>query len=200
MNNVIKIISIILIITKTLTMSSIIKNFLNMVMCTNMIIVTYFYPTDLDMMSLSAYPLFLYCILDLVGNSWDMVIHHISTLMTGLAIYCYRYESQDVATTALVVNSLILTEISTIFLDLIHLGYRHVFIKLGFLFTFTYFRTIGLPWLLIFDSNTCYFCMNATNYVCDSNMLCHLMWSLGISNIMLLNTMWFYKLIMKTLN
>jgi hypothetical protein len=109
------------------------------------------------------------------------------------------YETQNTAVFGVVARSLIFTEVSTIFLDLIHLGYRHLFIKIGFLATFTYFRVLGLPWLFILNPETCYFCIDREDYVCGSNSLCHLMWSTGIATLMLLNSMWFCKLIRKML-
>lgn len=174
------------------------KTLMNMVMCMTMLSASYLYPTDLSTLTMSAYPLLLYCVLDLAGNSWDMVIHHISTLMAGLAMN-YAYEARETAITLTVARGLVFTEISTLFLDLIHLGYRHMLIKLGFLVTFTYFRVVRLPWLFVFNSETCYFCTGPANYVCDSSDLCHLMWSIGITTLMLLNSMWFCKLIRKML-
>ena len=174
------------------------KNLINIAMCLTMLSVSYLYPNDLDILKISTHPLLLYCVLDIAGNSWDMVTHHVSTIMVGLAMN-YSYSTQNNAVTSTVVRSLILTEISTIFLDLIYLGYRHFLVKLGFLITFTYFRVIGLPWLFIFNSETCYFCTGRENYVCDSKTLSHMMWSIGILVLMLLNCMWFSKLIMKIL-
>jgi hypothetical protein len=175
------------------------KTILNMVMCSTILTVASFYPTDLNMIGASAYPLFVYCIVDIIGNSWDMVIHHISTVMVGLVLHYYRYESQDLLTTCLVARSFISTEISTLFLDLIHLGYRHILIRLGFLLTFTYFRVFRLPWLLILSPDTCYFCTERTNYICGPNQFCHMLWSTGSITLMSLNTMWFYKLLRKAL-
>ena len=168
-------------------------------MCITMLLAGYFYPGNLDVMSLSGYPLLIYCVLDIPGNSLDMIIHHISTLMAGLALGSSTYETQNLPSTRIVIQSLIFTEVSTIFLDLIHLGYRHMIIKLGFFLTFTYFRVLGLPWLFILNPETCYFCTDRKDYVCDSNSLCHLMWSTGIFTLMLLNSMWFCKLIRKML-
>ena len=167
-------------------------------MCATMLSVSYLYPTNLSTLTVSAYPLLLYCVLDIPGNSWDMVIHHISTLMTGLTMN-YSYEDRVTAVTLTIARSLIFTEISTIFLDLIHLGYRHLLIKLGFLITFTYFRVMRLPWIFVFNSETCYFCTDRVDYVCGSGDLCHMMWSIGITTLMLLNSMWFCKLIRKML-
>jgi hypothetical protein len=169
-----------------------------MVMCMTMLLATYIYPNDLSMLSKSAYPLLLYCVLDITGNSWDMVIHHIATLMAGLAMH-NTYELQETTVTLTIAKSLILTEISTIFLDLIHLGYRHLLIKLGFIVSFTYFRVIRLPWLLIFNKEVCYFCVDRKDYICGSNDLCNFMWSTGIVTLMSLNIMWFCKIISKIL-
>lgn len=174
------------------------KTMYNILMCFMMIITSYYYPTDLDALALCTIPLLIYCVIDIYGNSWDMVIHHISTLFTGLAMY-YTYDDRDIYTATLVARNLIWTEVSTIFLDLIYLGYRNLLVKLSFVVTFTYFRAIRLPWVIVYDSDTCYFCIDNTDYVCGANELCHIIWSIGIFNLLMLNTMWYGKLLSKML-
>lgn len=175
-----------------------VKTFANMFMCFAMLTASYFYPNNLDILSLWTIPLWIYCIIDARGNSWDMIIHHVSTIFTGLAMN-YSYPERDIIITGFVARNLIHTEISTIFLDLIHLGYRNFMVKLGFFITFTYFRVLRLPWIFIYDNNTCYFCINRKDYVCGTNNICHIMWSIGMVNLLMLNTMWYGKLIRKIL-
>lgn len=174
------------------------KTVMNMIMCCGMLMTSYCYPNDLDILSMCTIPLLIYCVIDIRGNSWDMVIHHISTLFAGLAMN-YTYVDRDIDTATIVAKNLILTEISTVFLDLIHLGYRNLLIKLGFAITFTYFRAIRLPWVMVYDSDTCYFCIDSKDYVCGTNDLCHILWSVGVFNLLMLNTMWYGRLITKIL-
>jgi len=169
-----------------------------MAMCIIMLSASYMYPTNLSIVSTASYPLLLYCILDIAGNSWDMVIHHISTIIVCLTLH-NTYSLQEITTTLEVTNNLMFTEVSTIFLNFIHLGYKHLLIKLGFLLTFTYFRVIKLPWIFIFNEETCYFCVDRKSYVCGSSDLCHFMWRTSIITLMLLNSMWFCKIIRKIL-
>ena len=158
----------------------------------------YQYPTNLEMMSLATCPLIGYCILDIIGNSWDMIIHHISTIVITVSLH-YSYNTQDTLVASKVARDLMFTEVSTVFLDFIHLGYSSIVIKILFLLSFTYFRIIQIPLLLIINSDTCYFCKEPIDFVCSTNIICHMTWSISILSLMLLNIMWFLKIIQKML-
>lgn len=167
-----------------------------LIMCLWILYVCFFHPDDVLILGLTSYPLCVYCLIDIPGNTTDMIIHHFSTIVTTASLH-YSYPDKSLELTAKVTNALMCTEVSTIFLNLIHLGYKHIFIKLLFLFTFTYYRIYKIPDLLILNSDTCYFCNNENNYVCNDNVICHIGWSMSTINLMALNVIWYIKILRK---
>jgi hypothetical protein len=165
----------------------------NLIISLSVLLTSYWYPNDLN---ITTFPLLIYYIFNVSNNSWDMIIHHISAIMVGLSMN-YSYNLEDITTTTIVARHLINTEIPSVFLHLIDIGYHNIIVKIGFIITFIYFRMIKLPWILIFDNETCYFCINNNNYICGSNDLCHILWSIGIFNILLINTIWYTKMMLK---
>ena len=174
-----------------------INTIFNMIMCTAMLSVSRLYSSDLDTITTATYPLFFYCIVDIPFNTWDMIFHHICTLMIGYVLNV-RYPGQNTEATLVLAKAFIDTEISTVFLDLMYLRCRHPMIKVSFITTFLYYRIIRLTNLLFFNPTTCYFC-DQSDFICDDNTKCHIAWVTSTTSLLVLNLFWFAKILGKAL-
>lgn len=174
-----------------------INTIFNMIMCMTMLTISRLYPSDLDSVTLATYPLFAYCIIDIPFNTWDMIFHHVCTLMIGYTLNV-RYPEQNTDVTLVLAKSFIDTEISTILLDMMYLGYRHRLIKLSFVATFFYYRIISLVFLLFINPTTCYFC-NLSDFICGDDTRCHISWVVSTLGLTSLNVFWFAKILVKAL-
>ena len=171
-----------------------IRTLLNMAMCSIMLLVSSVYPSDLYAMEVATRPLVLYCLLDLLSNSWDMIAHHTATLIT-IFILSSIYPNQNDISKAIVAKTFIEMEISTLFLDLIHLRYRQLSIMLAFIFTFFHYRVIRPPQVLVLDESTSYW----SGAVCGSDQVCNTFWVASTLTLMSLNIYWFTKIPSKIL-
>ena len=171
-----------------------VKTILNMIMCSTMLLVSHVYPSDLYAMEVTTRPLVLYCLLELLSNSWDMIAHHTATLIT-IFILSSTYSNQNDISKAVVAKTFIEMEISTLFLDLIHLRYRQLSIMLAFMVTFFHYRVIRLPEVLILDESTSYW----SGAVCGSDQVCNIFWITSTLALMFLNIYWFARIPLKIL-
>ena len=140
--------------------------------------------------------LITYCLLD-IRNSRDMIIHHISTIVLNITFYYVavnnsRLTKIEAETFNKIIKAFLDVEFSTVFLALIHLGYRHLAIKLAFFLLFGYYRIFNLTWLITVDYQPSYL-----SSICQTSNICYLSWYLGCYPIIILNYYWYYLIIGK---
>lgn len=140
--------------------------------------------------------LMLYCILDL-SNSIDMIIHHIATVMLNITFFytCYHLEyldKSDQQSISEIVCSFFMVEVSTIFLALIHLGYRNIVMRFLFVVSFVYYRIISLSYTLYN-----YYQSKYIDQICQDSEWCRLRWYLGSIPVVALNYYWFGLIVNK---
>lgn len=169
----------------------------NMIMCMSMLSISRLYPSDLHIMTIATCPLLVYCIIDTPFNTLDMILHHTFTLMTGYVLNV-RYSGQNEEITLVIAKAFIDTEISTIFLNLMYLRYRHFLVKFSFIVTFFYYRIICIIFLLFINPTTSYF-SDQSGFICGEDAGCHAMWSVSTLGLCSLNIYWFVKILEKVL-
>ena len=169
----------------------------NMIMCVSMLSISHLYPSDLHAMTIATYPLFVYCIVDTPFNTFDMILHHTFTLMLGHVLNV-RYSGQNEELTLIISKAFVDTEISTIFLNLMYLRYRHFLVKFSFIATFFYYRIVCIIFLLFINPTTSYF-SDQSEFICDNDTGCHAMWSVSTLGLLSLNIYWFVKILEKVL-
>lgn len=168
-----------------------------MIMCITMLSITQLYPSDLYTITISTYPIYIYCIVDIYYNTWDMILHHVFTLMLGYVL-SIRYIGQNEELIIVMAKAFINTEISTLFLNLLHLRYKHILIKISFITTFFYYRIICIMFLLFINPTTCYFC-NQSDFICGDDTGCHVIWPICSGGLMTLNIFWLTKILGKVI-
>jgi len=174
-----------------------INTIFNMIMCVSMLSISRLYPSDSHAITLVTYPLLVYCIIDIPYNTWDMILHHTFTLMIGYVLNV-RYSGQNDEITLVIAKAFIDTEISTIFLNLMYLRYRHFLIKFSFIVTFFYYRIICIIFLLFISPTTSYF-SDQSEFICDNDTKCDIAWVTSTTSLMVLNLFWFTKILGKAL-
>ena len=170
-----------------------INTLMNMIMCISILSISHFYPSDMNTMTIATYPLFIYCIVDIPYNRWDMVLHHSFTLILGLTL-SFDYVGKNEDLTLMVSKTFIDTEISTIFLNMLYLGYNQALIRISFITTFFYYRIICILFLLFINPSTCYFC-NQSDFVCGNDISCNKLWIISTIGLSSLNIFWFVKIL-----
>ena len=104
--------------------------------------------SDIESMMYITPILIIYCVAD-INNHLNMIIHHIATIFLNIMFMYFianseRLTPQELKEVETIILSFFNVEISTIFLSLIHLGYKNIYIKLSFFLSFLYFRIILL--------------------------------------------------------
>jgi hypothetical protein len=151
---------------------------------------------DLPDLSLISPLLILYCLLDL-RNTPSMVLHHIATVLLNVTFWFVAHNIEyldDVTRTSVgqIVGGFFDLETSTILLAFMHLGYRHLYLKLLFVATFVYYRLINLGGLLMWEYDPRYI-----TDICRGNNFCYYSWYLGCPPLVLLNYYWAYQIFQK---
>jgi len=98
---------------------------------------TYMYGNDLILLRNCNYILIVYCMADIYGNTLEMFIHHIATILLGYIIHNASYRDLTLEQNNLLTDYttvLLQTEISSIPLNLIHLGYKNKYTKVSLYF------------------------------------------------------------------
>ena len=172
------------------------KAIISLAVSSLVVIFRYFVFTDLNDLVFLSPLLILYCLGDL-RNSTDMVMHHLATVALnitfGYVIYNRHYmTTEDQESVASIVCRFFEVEASTILLSLMHLGYRHIGIKLGFLFSFLYFRIYQVTWALLYQYNPL-----QIEAICQTSSGCYLNWYFGCITLVSLNYYWFWLIICK---
>lgn len=148
-----------------------------------------------DLVSLCPF-LMVYCLADL-KNSFDMVLHHLATIMLNISCFFVHQnlhlltstEQQDVFD---ITSSFFLVEMSTIWLALMHLGFRNGVVRLLFLSTFIYYRIGYLTYLLWTRYQTRFITV-----LCHDSCLCQANWYLGSTTLISLNYYWLCVIVLK---
>ena len=148
---------------------------------------------DLPDLSLISPLLIIYCLLDLRSTP-SMVLHHIATVLLNVTFW---FVSQNIdhldnttrTSVGQIVGGFFDLETSTVFLALIHMGYRHIALKLLFLGTFVYYRVFRLGTLLVWVYEPRYI-----TDICQGNSFCYYSWYLGCPPLVALNYYWGYKI------
>ena len=167
---------------------------------------TYTHGNDLIVLRNCKYILTTYCIADLYGNTLEMVIHHIATILLGYILHNASYRDLTLEQNNLLTDYttvLLQTEISSIPLNLIYLGYKNKVTKALFITTFFYFRMVKVPEILIFNPDTCFYCKyNKTHPVeimFSDSLFCYYSWVFSTLVLLSLNCIWMVKIIHKTI-
>lgn len=174
--------------------------YINSVMCLGVIYCSVVYENDLIMLRNCKYVLALFCLVDIYRNSREMVLHHIATIFLGYILHVASHtnlEPREIYILTKTTTVLMQTEVSTLPLNLFHLGYKNSIVKSLFVSTFFYFRMIRLPWYLISSSYTCYYCAYDVHTIEKINL--EYMWIFSTLTLMGLNTYWMNKIVRKIL-
>lgn len=153
--------------------------------------------SGIESMSYISPLLIIYCIAD-INNKTSMIIHHIATIFINIMFMYVISNSErllpyELKSVEIIILSFFNVEISTIFLSLIHLGYKNIYIKLSFFLSFVFFRII----LLNYNFFT-YYNMNTINKICNSSYVCYLSWYLGAYPLIFINWYWILLILQKT--
>jgi len=155
----------------------------------------WYYQGIVDLLYLSPF-LVGYCLLDLV-NSWDMICHHLGTILLNYTFYhvtsnLTRLDQPAQQAVSEIVAGFFLVEVSTVWLSFLHLGYRNWIIKLLFVTSFIYYRIGYLSYLLWSRYQPRYL-----KLICYQSVPCQTSWYLGGTTVMLLNYYWFGLIVNK---
>lgn len=140
--------------------------------------------------------LIVYCLFGL-KNSFDVVIHHLATIMLNISCFSvhqnlHRLDSTEQQDIFDITSSFFLVEMSTIWLALIHLGFRNWFIRLLFLCTFIYYRICYLNYILWTRYQNRFITI-----LCHEDFICHANWYLGSTILIFLNYYWLCVILLK---
>lgn len=174
--------------------------YLNSAMCLGIIYCSIVYENDLIMLRNCKYILALFCMLDIYNNSREMILHHISTIFLGYILHVASYSNLEEYQIYMITKTTTVfmqTEISTLPLNMIYLGYKNSIVKNLFVATFFYFRIIRLPWYLIFLPDTCYYCFFYEHPIEKIGL--QYLWVFSTVVLMGLNIYWSKKILMKIL-
>ena len=166
---------------------------------------TYIYSNNLIILRNCNYILIAYCITDIRGNTLEMIIHHVATILLGYSIHNASYRDLTLEQNNLLTDYttvLLQTEISSIPLNLIHLGYKNKYTKVIFISTFFYFRMVKVPEILIFNPDTCFYCQYETHpieIVFSDSLFCYYSWVFSTLALLSLNCIWMVKIVRKIL-
>lgn len=143
--------------------------------------------------------LMVYCLADIKHslNNFDMVLHHLSTIMLNISCFSvhqnlHRLSSTEQQDVFDITSSFFLVEMSTIWLALMHLGFRNWVVRLLFLSTFIYYRIGYLTYLLWTRYQTRFITV-----LCQDSCLCRANWYLGSTTLITLNYYWLCVIVLK---
>lgn len=174
--------------------------YINSVMCLGVIYCSIVYENDLIMLRNCKYVLALFCLVDMYKNSREMVLHHIATIFLGYILHVASHTNLEPHETYILTKTttvLMQTEVSTLPLNLLHLGYKNSIVKSLFVSTFFYFRMIRVPWYLISSPSTCYYCAYIGHPMYKIKL--EYIWTFSTLTLLGLNAYWMNKIVRKVL-
>jgi hypothetical protein len=170
------------------------KNIISILICSYVVRCSYVYEHDLEQLSNCHYILMIYCLIDMYNcRKFDMRLHHIATIMIGYVLYKTVLLDPTNIVLSKTTSILMKTEISTIPLTILHMGYKNIFIKTLFVLIFLYVRTYSVTYYLVIKRDTCFYCYDNSHpiyNVCENNNLCMFSWVFSTSILILLNNYW----------
>jgi len=178
--------------------SSAISVYINTAMCLGIIYTSVVYENNLVMLRNCKYILTMFCIGDIYGNSREMILHHIATIFLGYMLHIATYTELTIEEKYILSKAtsvLMQTEISTLPLNMLHLGYKNKLMKLAFAISFFYVRIIRIPFYLVISPDTCYYCYRDEHPV--EKLQVYYIWNFSILSLLGLNIMWMFRIIKK---
>jgi hypothetical protein len=182
---------------------NVITAYLTTLICLGLLSCSYIYSDNLIVLRNCKYFLAAYCVADVYGNTLEMIIHHTATILLGYILHIASYtelslQEKDMLTITTVV--LMQTEISTIPLNMMYIGYKNNFMKAIFIISFFYFRIIRVPRMLVSNKDTCFYCpykIHPIETICLDNLFCYYSWVFSTLVLLSLNLIWMVKIVLK---